>query len=98
MNKEKLYDVIKFPRISEKSTFIQEKNNQYSFEISQWANKSNVKSAISHIFGVKPKSVTVLNLKGKVKKRGNIVGKRSTTKKAYVTFESGVEINLNKIN
>jgi large subunit ribosomal protein L23 len=98
MKLEKLLDVIQQPHISEKSTRVNEKHKQYVFKISPWATKSNVSMAIKKIFGAETSSVQIVNIKGKQKKRGNIIGRRKSTKKAYVTLSSETELNLTKLN
>jgi large subunit ribosomal protein L23 len=46
------------------------------------------------MFNVKVESVRVLNVKGKIKRFGRTLGKRSDWKKAYVKLQSGYSIEL----
>ncbi len=78
------YDIIIRPILSERSTFLQERENAYTFEVAKDATKKEVKKAVEKIFGVKVKSVRTMNVKGKMKRLGRFVGKRRDWKKAIV--------------
>lgn len=80
----KYYDVILKPVITEKSMAgMGEK--KYTFLVHTEANKSQIKEAVEKMFdGAKVKSVNTMNLDGKKKRRGNVVGKTAKTKKAIV--------------
>lgn len=78
------YDVIIRPILSERSTFLQERVNAYTFEVARSATKPQIKKAIEKIFGVKVKSVKTMNVKGKKKRLGRFEGKRRDWKKAIV--------------
>ncbi|MEZ4550000.1 MAG: 50S ribosomal protein L23 [Desulfobacterales bacterium] len=91
MNK---YQVIKAPIDTEKSNLQKELLKQFSFEVSSDANRVEIKKAVEDIFNVKVKSVNTMNVKGKIKQRGRIVGKRKDWKKANVTLMPGHRINF----
>ena len=77
--------VIQAPQISEKSTFIGEKNNQYIFRVLTDATKPEIKSAVELMFSrKKSRSVQVANVKGKEKRFGRFMGRRRNWKKAYL--------------
>ncbi len=78
------YDIIIRPILSERSTFLQERVNAYTFEVARDATKPQIKKAIEKIFGVKVKSVKTMNVKGKKKRLGRFEGKRRDWKKAIV--------------
>ncbi len=78
------YDIIIKPILSERSTFLQERENAYTFEVSKDATKPQIKKAVEKIFGVKVKSVRTINVKGKKKRLGRFEGKRRDWKKAIV--------------
>ncbi len=80
--------------VSEKGTDISQKNNQYLFRVAPSANKIEIGKAIEKIFGVKVKSVQVINRKGKVKRRGLISGRTSSTRRAVVRLAEGQTINI----
>ncbi|MBC2715931.1 MAG: 50S ribosomal protein L23 [Desulfobacteraceae bacterium] len=91
MNK---YQVIKAPIDTEKTNLQKELLNQFSFSVDPGANRVEIKRAVEDIFDVKVKSVKTINVKGKVKTRGRIIGKRKDWKKAHVTLMPGHRINF----
>lgn len=90
----KLANVLTAPIISEKSANAADLGNQYVFKVQNAATKLQVKQAVELMFGVKVDSVRVLNVKGKVKRFGRNLGKRSDWKKAYVKLQAGHSIEL----
>jgi len=80
--------------VSEKSTFIGEKNNQYAFRVASDATKPEIKAAVELMFKVEVESVQTVNQKGKVKRFGRSIGRRDHVKKAYVSLKAGQEINF----
>ena len=93
-NQERLMQVLLAPTVSEKSTFVGDKNNQVVFRVADDATKPEIKAAVELLFKVKVKSVQVTNVKGKEKKTGRIMGRRRNWKKAYVSLAQGQEINF----
>jgi len=94
MNKNRLYQVLLAPRVTEKSTRAGEESNQYVFRVAQDANKSEVRSAVEMLFDVNVESVRIVNIKGKNKSFRMRPGKRSNWKKAYVRVQEGQVIDL----
>ncbi len=92
--KERLMQVLLAPRVSEKSTFIGEKHNQYVFRVAADATKPEIKAAVELMFKTKVKSVQVTNVRGKEKRFGRYVGHRRQWKKAYVSLAQGQEISF----
>lgn len=90
----KLANVISAPIISEKSANAADTSNQYVFKVQNNATKLQIKHAVELMFGVQVDSVRVLNVKGKVKRFGRSLGKRSDWKKAYVKLQAGQTIEL----
>lgn len=88
-----LYDVIKTPVITEKSTLLSE-HNKVTFKVAYSANKSAVKKAVEKIFGVKVKTVNTVNTKGKIKIFRGTAGKKPDFKKAIVTLAEGQSIDV----
>jgi large subunit ribosomal protein L23 len=82
------------PVVSEKSTFVADKNRQYVFRVADHATKPEIKAAIELMFKTKVENVTVLNVHGKERRFGRMVGRRRNWKKAYVRLAEGQEINL----
>ncbi len=88
------YDIIKRPLITEKTNNQKESSNQLSFEVDRRANRVEIKKAIESIFNVNVMGVRTMQVKGKVKRRGRILGKRRDWKKAIVTLGPGERINF----
>ena len=91
----KYYDVILKPVITEKSMAgMGEK--KYTFLVHTEANKSMIKEAVEKMFdGTKVEKVNTMNLIGKKKRRGAVVGKTAKTKKAIVQLtEDSKDIEL----
>ncbi|MBL8396913.1 MAG: 50S ribosomal protein L23 [Candidatus Accumulibacter sp.] len=94
MSQERLLQVLLAPQISEKATFIADKNEQVIFRVLPDATKPEVKAAVELLFKVKVESVQIANVKGKCKKFGRTMGRRKGWKKAYVSLMPGQEINF----
>lgn len=90
----KLASIISAPIVSEKSAIVADKGNQFVFKVAKNATKLQIKNAVELMFEVKVESVRVLNVKGKIKRFGRTLGKRSDWKKAYVRLQSGHNIEL----
>lgn len=95
---ERLLTVLLAPVVSEKSTFIGEKNNQYVFRVAPDATKPEVKAAVEMVFSTKDKklevlSVQIASVRGKQKRVGRFLGRRSSWKKAYVRLAPGQDID-----
>lgn len=90
----KLASVIQAPIITEKSSIVGDQSNQYIFKVTKSANKLQIKKSVELMFNVEVASVRVLNVKGKTKRFGRSLGKRSDWKKAYVKLQSGHSIEL----
>ena len=94
MSTANVYEVIRAPRVSEKTARLQEVSNQYVFEVATTATKADVKAAIEQIFDVKVESVNVVNVKGKNKAFRNRMGRRGDWRKAYVKLADGQSIDV----
>ena len=98
-NTERLMQVIVSPVISEKSTFVADRNNQVVFRVLSDATKHEIKAAVELMFSTKEKkveveSVRMLNVRGKSKRFGLTAGRRRHWKKAYVSLKPGQEISF----
>jgi large subunit ribosomal protein L23 len=91
---EKLYGVLRAPRVSEKTARLQEVSNQYVFEVDRAATKADIKSAVEQMFSVQVEKVTVVNAKGKTKSFRFRPGTRSGSRKAYVRLREGQTIDV----
>ena len=94
MNDAKLYNVIRAPRVSEKTARLQEVSNQYVFEVATTATKGDIKVAIEKLFDVKVEAVNVVNVKGKSKAFKFRMGRRPDWRKAYVKLAEGQSIDV----
>lgn len=91
---ERLLHILLAPQISEKATFVAEKNEQVIFRVASDATKLEVKAAVEKLFNVKVDGVQISNVKGKQKRFGRNMGSRKDWKKAYVCLAAGQEINF----
>lgn len=88
------YDIIRRPLITEKTTIQKEAANQVSFEVDRRANRVEIKRAVEKIFNVRVVGVRTMQIRGKIKRRGRIVGRRRDWKKAMVTLGPGERIDF----
>ncbi len=91
---DRLMNVVLAPVVSEKSTFVADKNRQYVFRVADRATKPEIKAAVELMFKTKVEDVTVLNVRGKERRFGRFSGRRRNWKKAYVRLAEGQEINF----
>jgi large subunit ribosomal protein L23 len=92
--KRSAYEIVRKPRITEKSTALSEKANAYTFEVAKDANKIEIRQAVEDLFKVKVASVHTVNVKGKPKRVRMHMGRTSDWKKAIVTLREGSKIDL----
>ena len=88
----KLTDVIRRPIITEKTTLIREEGRTLVFQVSRDANKIDIKRAIEKLLGAKVADVRTSITRGKLKRQGRFVGRRSDWKKAYVKLREGEKL------
>lgn len=94
---ERLLKIILAPHISEKSTFLGEKNNQVVFRVATDSTKKEIKSAIELLWReqkIEVINVRTINVKGKRKRFGRFMGSRSDWKKAVVRIKDGQELSF----
>ena len=84
MNQERLLQVLLAPQVSEKATYVADKNNQVVFKVAADATKPEIKAAVELLFKVEVDAVQVLNVKGR----------RKGWKKAFVCLKPGQEIQF----
>ena len=93
-SEERLMKVLLAPVISEKATFVAEKNEQVVFLVMPDATKLEIKAAVEMLFKVEVESVQVANRQGKQKRTGRFTGRRNHTRRAFVCLKPGQEINF----
>lgn len=89
-----IYEVIKKPFVTEKTTVEKDERNIVAFVVNKDANKIEIKDAVEKLFKVEVAAVNTVNVAGKVKRYGAHVGKRSNWKKAYVTLKPGSSVDF----
>jgi large subunit ribosomal protein L23 len=93
VSKERMYDLIKAPVITETATMGSE-HNQVTFRVPLDASKPEIKAAVEGVFNVKVTAVNTLIQKGKTKRFKGTLGRRSDVKKAVVTLAEGHSIDV----
>ncbi|MDG6093921.1 50S ribosomal protein L23 [Acetobacter sp. AN02] len=93
MSREAMFDIIRAPHITEKSTSLSERN-QVVFKVALTATKPQIKVAVEKLFNVKVLGVNTLVQKGKAKRFKGRPGQRSDVKKAFVQLAEGQSIDL----
>lgn len=94
MNQISIIRVLQAPIISEKSTALAEREKRFVFRVLKSANRTQVKRSVELMFNVEVDSVQILNVKGKKRRFGRVIGERSDWKKAYVKLKPGHDIEL----
>lgn len=93
VSKERTFELLRSPVITEKATLLSE-YNQVTFRVPMDANKIEVRKAVETVFGVKVTSVNTLITKGKSKRFRGRMGRRADVKKAIVTLAEGDSIDI----
>ena len=93
-SEERLMKVLLAPVISEKATYVAEKNEKVVFLVMPDATKLEIKAAVEMMFKVQVESVQVANRPGKIKRSGRFTGRRNNTRRAFVCLKPGQEINF----
>jgi len=93
MNRERLYEVIRAPHVSEKATVGADAHGRHVFHVAPDATKREIRKAVEALFKVEVDRVQVLNVKGKRKRFGQIDGRRNGWRKAIVRLQPGHDID-----
>jgi large subunit ribosomal protein L23 len=89
-----LHSIIKKYLVTEKSTASKDESSKYTFQVDRGANKIEIGMAVKKLFKVKVLDVHVMNVPGKKKRVGKIVGEKSSWKKAIVTVAKDDRIEI----
>ena len=89
-----LHRTIVRPLITEKSSAAYQDRGEYTFEVHPDASKTQIRSAIEQLFGVKVTGVWTMNVRGKERRMGRTAGRRPNWKKAIVTLREGDTIEI----
>ncbi|MCW8878257.1 MAG: 50S ribosomal protein L23 [Kangiellaceae bacterium] len=93
MNQERIMSILLAPHVSEKASIAAEKG-EFVFKVAINATKLEIKKAVEQMFDVKVERVTTAVAKGKTKRTGQVSGRRSDWKKAYVSLQEGQDIDF----
>ncbi|WP_368744863.1 50S ribosomal protein L23 [Desertibaculum subflavum] len=93
LTRERMYDLILNPVVTEKATRITE-HNQVTFRVPLDASKPEIRAAVEGLFNVKVTAVNTVRMKGKAKMFRGRPGQRSDWKKAMVTLADGQKIDI----
>ncbi len=91
---EQYYQILRRPIVTERSTKLGEEQNKVVFEVDLKADKLTIAKAVEAIYQVKVVGVNTSIVRGKTKRFGRSVGKRSNWKKAIVTLHEGDKIEF----
>ena len=86
-------DILIRPLINERSTDLMQ-DGKFVFVVDKRANKIQIAQAVKEIFNVTVEDVNTINVKGKTKRRGRMVGKTNSYKKAIVKLKAGETIEF----
>jgi len=92
MNRERMYQIVRLPHVSEKTARLQAESNQYVFDVARDADKNEIREAVEGLFDVNVSDVQVVNVKGKAKSFRMRPGRQKSWKKAYVRVQAGQTI------
>jgi len=82
------------PVITEKTSAAYQDRGEYVFQVHPDATKTQIRSAIEQLFGVKVTGVWTSNQRGKTKRVGNSIGRKPNWKKAIVKLREGDTIEI----
>lgn len=94
MSKERLMKILLSPVVSEKSSEAADRANQFAFRVTTDATKPEIAQAVELMFSVEVEQVRTVNVKGKRKRFGSMMGRRNNWKKAYVRLKEGHDIDF----
>jgi large subunit ribosomal protein L23 len=89
-----LYELLRRPLITEKTSGQREDENQYAFEVAPDANKVEIRQAVEEVFGVRVLQVRTSTVRGKMKRFKRGYSRKPNWKRALVTLRGGDSIDL----
>lgn len=93
-SQQRLMKILLAPHVSEKGTLLADRDRQFVFQVARDANKAEIKQAVEQMFNVKVEHVRTVNSQGKIKRFGQMMGRRNHSKKAYVKLKPGFDIEF----
>lgn len=94
IREERLLKILRAPHVSEKASIAMEKHNTIVFKVAKNSTKAEIRAAVHKLFVVKVNDVHTLIIKGKTKRHGQRIGRRSDWKKAYVMLKEGQNLDF----
>ncbi|MGP1923515.1 MAG: 50S ribosomal protein L23 [Arsenophonus sp. NEOnobi-MAG3] len=91
---ERLLKVLRASHVSEKTSTAMKKNNIIVLKVAKDATKPEIKVAVQKLFEVEVNGISTLVVKGKTKRHGQRIGRRSDWKKAYLTLKKGQNVDF----
>ncbi|MDZ7642371.1 MAG: 50S ribosomal protein L23 [Desulfurivibrio sp.] len=89
-----IYQVVKRPRLTEKSIGLQEQHNQIVLRVDRHANKGEIKKAVESLFDVRVEKVRTANMAGRSRRMGRHSGRTASWKKAFVSLSSDSKLDF----
>ena len=92
-----IYDVIRRPLVTEKSSYQSGKLNQYSFVVADNATRKQVKDAVETLYDVTVEKVNIINTTAKRGRRlrsRRLLVRKPAYKKAIVTLAEGQTLEI----
>jgi len=94
MNRERIFQVLVGPHVSEKAAIVADNNNQYVFKVAVDATKNEIRKSVEQLFNVSVEDVQTLKVKGKTKRNRYGYSTKPSWKKAYVRIAQGQDIDF----
>jgi large subunit ribosomal protein L23 len=91
-----IHEIIRRPILTEKSLRGNE-IGKYTFEVAPSANKIEVKRAVEGMFSVRVRKINVINVPGRIRRRGRFTFSAPGMRKAIVTLAPGQKIDLESL-
>lgn len=94
MSEREPYSLLLKPVLTERSAWLKDMRNQYTFAVAPDASKGEIRRAVETLFRVKVEAVRTMGVRGKLRRMGRFAGRRADGKKAIVTLKAGQKIDF----
>lgn len=91
---DRFYQLTAHPVLTEKGSDDTARRNAYHFRVPSDAGKVEIRQAVEKVFGVKVAAVNTTMVKGKVRRRGWVAGKRPDWKRAMVVLKGDATLDI----
>jgi large subunit ribosomal protein L23 len=92
-----IYDILRRPLVTEKSSYQSGKLSQYTFEVTPDANRTMIKEAVETIYDVTVERVNIVNVaakRGRRAKSRRLLVRKPGFKKAIITLAAGQTLGI----